>query len=89
MINNMNCNTTNLIYLITCSKCNKKYVGETRRTLKERLNNHRSDIKLKKNTAIAIHFNSFQHNVTQLKITPLEIIPEDKNEYRLEMEKYG
>ena len=43
----MNCNTENLIYLIICNKYYKKYVGETKRKLKEKLNNHRSDIKLK------------------------------------------
>jgi sulfur relay (sulfurtransferase) complex TusBCD TusD component (DsrE family) len=40
-----NCNSKNVIYLITCNTCQMQYVGETGRALKERLNNHRSDIK--------------------------------------------
>jgi hypothetical protein len=39
--------------------------------LKDRLNNHRSDIKLKKNTAISIHFNSLNHECSDLFITPI------------------
>ena len=42
----MSCNSINTIYLITCTKCKFQYVGETGRTLRERFNNHRSDIKL-------------------------------------------
>jgi len=45
---NMNCNSIDTIYLITCIKCKKQYVGESHRPLRERLNNHRSDIKLQK-----------------------------------------
>jgi len=47
----MDYNSKDLIYLIICSKCKKKYVGETTRKLKDRLNNHISDIRLKKNTS--------------------------------------
>ena len=42
--NDMNCNSTNLIYLITCIKCKKLYVGETKRKLKERLNHRPNEI---------------------------------------------
>lgn len=66
-----NCNSTNLIYLITCSKCNKAYVGQTSNKLKERLNNHRSNIRLKKLTAISIHFNEPRHSERDLRIIPI------------------
>jgi len=46
--NKLNCNTSHTIYLITCQKCNKQYVGETSRKLKERLTDHRSAIETKK-----------------------------------------
>ena len=49
-----------------------KYVGETGQQLKDRLNNHRSDIATRKNTAISVHFNSPSHTISHLKITPLE-----------------
>ena len=31
-----NCNTSNLLYVITCPGCNEEYIGQTRRTLRER-----------------------------------------------------
>ena len=69
----MNCNSTHTIYLITCTKCQKQYVGETARKLKERINNHRSDIRTKKRTAVGIHFNKAAHSFNNFSITPLEI----------------
>ena len=42
---NMSCTSTYVIYLITCSKCNIKYVGQTTKQLNCRLNNNRSNIK--------------------------------------------
>lgn len=43
-IDKINCNTGNLIYLITCQKCSLQYVGETCLKLRERFNLHRSCI---------------------------------------------
>ena len=34
------CNSKNAIYLITCSKCKKKYVRLTTQPLRERINRH-------------------------------------------------
>jgi len=70
----MSCNSINTIYLITCTKCKFQYVGETGRTLRERFNNHRSDIKLHKNTAISIHFNDILHSYKNLSMIPIETI---------------
>jgi len=72
----LTCNTTNTIYLIHCQKCKLNYIGETKRSLKERLTNHRSTIKTHKQTAIGIHFNMPQHNIKDLKIMPLNHSPD-------------
>ena len=40
----VDCNSTNLIYLITCNKCKLQYVGETIQTLRERICHHVSHI---------------------------------------------
>jgi len=82
----MSCNTVNIIYVINCLKCNKQYVGETGRKLKDRLNNHRSDIRLKKQTAIAIHFNDILHSIRDLSIIPIEIA--ERSDYRKYREDY-
>ena len=68
------CKSTNLVYLITCRLCKKQYVGETGRTLRDRLNDHRSAIKNNKKTPIAIHFNMLNHSVLDLSIMPIELI---------------
>lgn len=68
---NFDCCSSNIIYLIHCRKCNVRYVGQTARQLKERLNNHRSDVRLQKNTAIGIHFNEPSHIIEDLRIMPI------------------
>ena len=41
---NLNCNTKNVVYLITCRVCGIQYVGSTTTTFRSRFNNHRSRI---------------------------------------------
>ena len=84
----LNCNSHNIIYLITCTKCLKQYIGETSRKLKDRLNDHKSNISTRKNTAIAIHFQTATHQLKHLSIIPIEQLPNDNKENRLEREKY-
>ena len=38
------CETSNVIYMIQCTKCNLQYIGETKRRLKDRFNEHRRPI---------------------------------------------
>lgn len=68
------CSSTNIVYLITCGRCNVQYVGETSRSLRQRLTDHRSNIKTKKQTPIGIHFNSPAHTVHDLKAVAIELI---------------
>jgi len=54
-------------------------VGETGCTLRQRFAGHRYCIKLNnkntiKKTPIGIHFNSINHNLSHLKVTPIEFI---------------
>ena len=72
--NKIYCDSRNILYLITCQKCHKQYIGETGRTLRDRLNDHKSAIKNRSKTPISIHFNDQNHSVLDLKITPIEII---------------
>jgi len=84
----MSCNTMNLIYMIICTKCNIKYIGQTKRTLRERLTNHRSDIHLKKQTTISLHFNDVLHKFNHLKVLPIEKINVNNEQYRITREKF-
>ena len=69
-----NCDSTNGIYCIVCSKCNKLYVGGTRLSFRTRINLHRSYVRLKKNTAVATHFNSGSCRATHLRVLYLEVL---------------
>ncbi|OCT91777.1 hypothetical protein XELAEV_18014832mg [Xenopus laevis] len=53
----MNCDTKNLVYVLTCKKCQKQYVGQTGRKLNDRIREHVSSI-TKENcvTPVAKHF---------------------------------
>ena len=45
---NTSCKTTNVVYLITCTKCGKQYVGETGNHVNQRMNGHQDDWKHKR-----------------------------------------
>ncbi len=81
------CGNNNLVYLVTCQRCQKQYVGETHRTLKERFYEHFYDCKHlsnplnappsmqgKKSSGILKHFSVKPHCVNDVKIQPLEHI---------------
>lgn len=68
------CNTSNVVYLLLCP-CNLGYVGETSRTMKLRLTEHRSAIKTRKMAApLALHFSEFHHTPSQIRWRILEKI---------------
>ena len=62
------------IYCIFCSKCNKLYVGETGLSFSKTINIHRSDVHLKKDTAVVTHFNSGSCRATHLRVLYLEVL---------------
>lgn len=62
------CNSKNIIYLITCSKCKKQYIGNTRNSLRERINHHRSSIFTKDQRYVSTHFNFNDHNINNLTV---------------------
>ena len=47
-----NCDSSNGIYCIVCSKCKKLYVGETGLSFRKRINIHRSDVRQLPHTSI-------------------------------------
>ena len=60
--------TSNVIYLIECSKCNNQYMGETRNPIHRQANQHRSDINAGyKNIPTVRHFKNC--GVKYLKLT--------------------
>ena len=58
---NINCQTMNCIYLITCSSCGIQYVGQTKNKLLTRFNGHHYDISHNNDTTVSRHFNKCPH----------------------------
>ena len=54
---NTNCQSSNIIYLITCSSCGIQYVGQTKNRLLTRFQGHHYDIKNHNDTTVSRHFN--------------------------------
>lgn len=63
--------TTNVVYMITCKHCNKRYVGETKHSIMVRLKQHLYTInKQTLDTHLVMHFST--HGTQHLSITGLE-----------------
>ena len=78
-----NCNSTNVIYVITCIKCHEQYIGQTGRPFKERLKEHLSYVRNKKTSEpTGFHFNQPGHKISHLRATILEICNSNSKIYR-------
>ena len=78
----LSCTSTNLIYCITCKRGGRvcpdhpQYIGETGKSLRERLRGHRGSIiqASQENTSapVGLHFRSSGHSVCDMEIIPVE-----------------
>jgi hypothetical protein len=74
----LSCQSKNLIYALECNVCHKQYVGETKRTFKERIAEHLGDIKnLRLNKPLGKHFNLPGHKFGTIKTYILDLIKAD------------
>ena len=72
---NVSCSSKNVIYLETCCKCDLQYVGSTSTEFKIRFRNHKSNIlNNRKTRELAVHFNSSQHDISQMSFVIIEQI---------------
>ena len=72
------CETFNVIYLIQCRLCNLQYIGETKRRLKDRFNEHRRP-RLNPtgnyiHTAVSEHFLTGNHSDNHMILIPIETL---------------
>ncbi|XP_069473373.1 uncharacterized protein [Ambystoma mexicanum] len=73
------CISTGVVYAIKCP-CGKLYVGQTSRAVKERITEHKSNIRCKNvKSPLARHFLQSSHTVAQVKYMVLEVV---KKSYR-------
>ena len=86
----MACESTNIIYVMWCNKCQIQYVGETVNSLKSRFYQLRSNINKQagKCTNIIHHCNIINNSLKDLKCMPLEIIRNKSNTVRKKREKH-
>ena len=74
---NLDCNSENVIYLIQCSFCQNRYVGETGRSVRDRFNGHKRDKNHDISTNVTDHFLDFWgcDFDTKCQLIPLEQLP--------------
>ena len=68
----LSCGSTNVIYEIHCVHCGLVYVGETGRSLRSRMNGHRSAIKKGGQSLLHRHFHQPDHSVDDMRVQILE-----------------
>ena len=69
-------------YMIQCKRCKKKktiFIGETKRTLRERYKEHReatnNPLHANATAAVSSHFNQPSHSIEDMELLPLELQP--------------
>ena len=75
----VSCRTTSCIYLISCSKCQMKYVGKTKNSIRERLNGHRAHM-LRGTESFVMYEHvagNIGHGISSMKIKAIEICNKD------------
>ena len=70
----LSCDSTGLVYLITCAECDVQYVGQTSRSLKARFREHRNSVLKNENSFLYKHFTHAAHSVADLKIQIVETV---------------
>ena len=69
----VSCQSSNVVYCISCLKCRTQYIGKTDRTVGVRMSEHRGTINNKKiDKSVGEHFNSRGHNLADFSFSVLE-----------------
>ena len=85
----LNCKSYNVVYAVICKKesCRQVYIGETKRFLKSRLDDHRGYINHGVE-ATGQHFTQPGHSLSDISITAIEQVKRKDTLYRKEREEY-
>ena len=86
----LNCKSYNVVYAICCKKdnCRSIYIGESKRMLKFRLDDHRGYVNNHVDTATGSHFKQPGHSLADMSVTVLEQVRKNNDSYRQEREEY-
>ena len=80
----LNFKSFNILYVIICTKenCKKTYIGETKRFLRNRLDNHRCYVNNFVDNATGTHFTQPGHTLANIQIVALEQVKKNCELYR-------
>ena len=83
-VENWNCSSENLVYLLTCKKCKIQYVGETERKLCRRFCEHRRNSSKQNMSHIPLykHFSTNNHSPNDIMVEILQILPKSGDKDR-------
>ena len=80
------CQTFNVIYLIQCRLCHLQYIGQTKRLLKDRFNEHRRPLLNPTgnytHTAVSEHFLTSNHSDNHMLLIPIEKLKNGRDSFR-------
>ena len=86
---NHTCEDKNIIYIIDCKKCKQQYIGETHKTLRERMLEHLGYVRRKElYQATGFHFNLPGHSMSDMSFSVLERINTYDSNYRKKRESH-
>lgn len=76
-----NCNSQNIIYLISCKEpnCNMQYVGRTISKLKKRLSGHRSGLLTGNEPKHVLYHFTKKHKPSDMIIKPIDVVKDNEN----------
>ena len=69
---NYTCRSTRVVYLVTCKKCHKQYVGQTLGSLHIRLQKMKADVKRNTSRESTYHFRNNQHTINDIQIEAID-----------------
>ena len=76
-----------MIYLTTCAKCKKQYIGQTGKCLHDRIRQHMYDMTKGQNVS-GKHYTLKGHTHLDMQVQIIEKVTPNTEHYRLEREEF-
>jgi len=71
------CETRNIIYMVSCSLCRKQYIGQTKRPFRNRMYEHMRYILQNNDEPTGRHYNLPEHNLDHAQFEIIELLSGD------------
>ena len=83
IIGSFTCQSRN-VYLLTCSICNRRYIGETEQTLNGRCRIHESNMRSNNDNIVSRHYKKYNHTSEDYTVTAIDKETDYNKRLRLE-----